>query len=36
MVRVLGGKWLHAGAKPIFSKNYKKISGKRVENKDQT
>ena len=33
---VLGGKWLHAGAKPIFGKNYKKISGKRVENKDQT
>jgi len=28
---VLGGKWLHAGAKPIFGKNYKKkISGKRV------
>jgi len=21
---VLGGKWLHAGAKPIFGKNYKK------------
>jgi len=21
---VLGGKWLHAGAKPIFGKKYKK------------
>jgi len=27
---VLGGKWLHVGAKAIFSKNYKKISEKRV------
>ena len=25
---VLGDKWLHVGAKPIFGKKYKKISGK--------
>jgi len=26
---VLGGKWMHAGAKPIFGKNYKKNKWKK-------